>query len=141
MIGSTHPEGRAMANTTIPESHRDLLDASFLTLGTIGPDGLPQLTEVWFLAEDGQVRISLNDARRKMVNLRANPACSVLILDVVNPYRYVELRGMADIRPDTDLAFATRVGAKYSADLSERDLPGQTRSVVTIVPSRVHAWG
>ncbi len=130
-----------MARPQVPESHRDLLDASFLTLGTIDTDGLPQLTEVWFLAEDGTVRISLNDSRRKTVNLRANPACSALILDVVNPHRYVELRGTADIRPDTDLTFARRVGAKYHTDLSAMDLPGETRSVVTIVPSRVHAWG
>ena len=130
-----------MTEPQVPESHRDLLDASFLTLATIGVDGLPQLTEVWFLSEDGRVRISLNDGRRKMVNLRANPACSVLILDVVNPHRYVELRGAADIRPDNDLAFADRVGAKYGMDLRKMDKPGETRSVVTIVPSRVHTWG
>ena len=130
-----------MTDRQVPESHRDLLDASFLTLATIGADGLPQLTEVWFLAEDGRVRISLNDTRRKMVNLRANPACSVLILDVVNPHRYVEVRGTADIRPDPDLAFADRVGAKYGVDLRKMDQPGERRSVVTIVPSRVHAWG
>ena len=130
-----------MANPQIPASHRDLLDADFLTLGTIGADGLPQLTEVWFLAEDGAVRISLNDSRRKMVNLRRNPGCSVLILDVGNPHRYVELRGTADIRPDDDLAFADRAGAKYGVDLRRMDAPGETRSVVTIVPSRIHAWG
>lgn len=130
-----------MPDPQVPESHRDLLDASFLTLATIGIDGHPQLTEVWFLADDGRVRISLNDTRRKMANLRANPACSVLILDVLNPHRYVELRGTADIQPDTDLAFARRVGAKYGTDLSTMDRPGETRSVVTIVPSRVHAWG
>lgn len=130
-----------MPDPQIPESHRDLLDARFLTLATIGSDGLPQLTEVWFLAEHGRVSISLNDTRRKLLNLRANPACSVLILDVGNPYRYVELRGTADIRPDTDLAFADRVGAKYGADLREMDRAGETRSVVSIVPSRIHAWG
>jgi len=130
-----------MAEPSIPESHRYLLDAEFLTLGTIGVDGLPQLTEVWFLAEGGEVRMSLNDSRRKMANLRRNPGCSVLILDVGNPYRYVELRGRADIRPDGDLSFAERVGAKYHTDLRAMDGPGETRSVVTIVPARVHTWG
>ena len=36
--------------TTVPESHRYLLDAQVATLATIGPDGRPQLTVVWFLA-------------------------------------------------------------------------------------------
>ncbi|MGH3157719.1 MAG: pyridoxamine 5'-phosphate oxidase family protein [Streptosporangiaceae bacterium] len=40
----------------IPESHRDLLDGRFATLATIGPDGRPQLSEVWFLREGDTVR-------------------------------------------------------------------------------------
>ena len=39
----------------IPSSHRDLLDGQFATLGTVGPDGRPQLSEVWFLAEGDTV--------------------------------------------------------------------------------------
>jgi hypothetical protein len=35
--------------TIIPDSHRDLLDAQVATLATIGGDGFPQLTELWFL--------------------------------------------------------------------------------------------
>ena len=35
---------------TSPESHRDLLEAPFLTLATVGPTGRPQLSTVCFLA-------------------------------------------------------------------------------------------
>ena len=35
--------------TTVPEEFRDLLEAPIATLGTIGPDGRPQLSAVWFL--------------------------------------------------------------------------------------------
>jgi nitroimidazol reductase NimA-like FMN-containing flavoprotein (pyridoxamine 5'-phosphate oxidase superfamily) len=71
----------------VPESHRDLLDAQVATLATIDADGLPQLTEVWFLVEDGELRISLNETRRKTRNLAQRPECSVLILELQNPYR------------------------------------------------------
>jgi hypothetical protein len=37
---------------TILESHRDLLRADVAMLSTIGRDGYPQTTAVWFLAED-----------------------------------------------------------------------------------------
>jgi hypothetical protein len=65
----------------------------------------------------------------------------VLLLDLANPYRYVELRGDADITPDDDYAFADRLGEKYGADLRENDRPGETRVVVTVRPTWVHAWG
>ena len=126
--------------TTIPESHKDLLDAQVATLATIGPDGGPQLTEVWFLADDRELKLSLNTSRLKTRNLQQRPQCSLFILDVKNPYRYVDVRGTAAIEPDDDYAFATKVGAKYGgADLREHDGPGETRVVVTIKPSKVYA--
>ena len=126
-------------STTIPDDYRDLLSADVATLSTIGPDGRPQLSEVWFLAEGDTVSISLNSSRQKMKNLLANPAVSLLILDLAMPYRYLELRGDAEISPDPDYVFADKVGAKYGADLRVHDQPGQTRYVVTIRPARVNA--
>src|SRR5437868_6122607 len=40
----------------VPASHRDLLQADVATLATVGGDGRPQLSEVWFLAEDDALR-------------------------------------------------------------------------------------
>jgi len=122
----------------IPESHRYLLDAQVATLGTIDDDGLPQLTEVWFLHDEGELRLSLNTARRKSRFLEARPQCSVLLLDLENPYKYVEIRGRARVEPDTDYAFASRLGAKYGADLAAYDGPGESRIVVTVEPDKVY---
>jgi PPOX class probable F420-dependent enzyme len=126
-------------STAIPENYRDLLSAEVATLSTIGPDGRPQSSEVWFLAEGDTVSISLNSSRQKMKNLLAHPAASLLILDLAMPYRYLELRGDAEISPDPDYVFADKVGAKYRSDLRAHDRPGQTRYVVTIQPTRVNA--
>jgi PPOX class probable F420-dependent enzyme len=127
-------------NTDFPDSHSDLLDARFATLATIGKDGGPQLTEVWFLFEDGEVKTSLNDSRLKTRNLAARPRCSLFILDLGNPFRYVDVRGTARIEPDDDYAFADRLGAKYGgADLREHDGPGEKRVIVTIAPANVFA--
>jgi PPOX class probable F420-dependent enzyme len=126
---------------TVPSSHRDLLDSPFATLATVGPDGRPQVSEVWFLAEGDDVRVSLNTTRQKTRNLVANPVVSLFVLDLANPLRYLELRGDAEITPDDDYAFADRVAAKYGegVDLREMDGPGQTRVAVTIRPARVVA--
>jgi PPOX class probable F420-dependent enzyme len=129
--------------TTIPDSHRALLDAPVATLATIGPDGRPQVSAVWFLADRDAdtdvVRVSLNTKRQKTKNLKSNPAVSLFILDTANPLRYVEIRGDAHIEPDDDYSFAARVGAKYSTDMRQMDGPGQERVVVTISPTRINA--
>lgn len=126
-------------STDFPDSHRDLLDSKFATLATLGKDGGPQLTEVWFLFEDGEVKVSLNDSRLKTRNLVARPLCSLFILDLANPFRYLDVRGSARIEPDDDYAFAERVGAKYGADLRDHDGPDDKRVVLTIEPTNVFA--
>jgi len=126
--------------TTIPESHRDLLEKQVAVLGTIGASGRPVLAGVWFLAEGDTVKLSLNTTRGMVKNLQADPKVSLLIFDEP-PYRYLELRGDAEITPDDDYSFADKVGAKYGADLRTRDNPGDKRVVVTIRHARARAWG
>ena len=128
-----------MADNSIPDSHRDLLEGQVLTLATVGEDGYPQLSEVWFLVEDGQVAMSLNTSRQKVKNLQTEPSCTAFLLELQNPYRYLEIRGTVVVEPDDDRVFAERVGAKYNADLREHDAPGDRRVVVRIVPVRVNA--
>jgi PPOX class probable F420-dependent enzyme len=123
----------------VPESHRDLLEARVATLATINPDGWPQLSEIWFLAEGDTIRLSLNTARQKTKNLQRDPKCTLFILDVANTFRYLELRCEAAIEPDGNYDFADQVGAKYGADLRVHDAPGETRAVVSLQVQKVNA--
>ncbi|HEV3188368.1 MAG TPA: PPOX class F420-dependent oxidoreductase [Acidimicrobiales bacterium] len=122
----------------IPDSHQDLLQSPVATFATIGPDGRPQLSEVWFLYENGSIAISLNTGRQKAKNLMARPQCCLFILDLADPQRYLEVRGDAEVTPD-DGSFAERVGKKYETNLRAYDHPGDERVVVRIVPQRVNA--
>lgn len=125
---------------TVPDSHRDLLDAPVATLATVGADGRPQLSAVWFLADGDSVRVSLNTSRQKTKNLTKNGVATLFILDTANPARYLEFRGDAVVTPDDDYEFADKVGAKYGGvDLRNMDQPGQSRVVVTIEPVRINA--
>jgi PPOX class probable F420-dependent enzyme len=124
--------------TGFPDSHRDLLDAQVASLATIGGDGFPQMTELWFLHDDDELKLSLNTARLKTRNLVKRPKCSLMILDLENPYRYLVVRGNAKVEPDDDYAFAGKLGAKYSADVKVHDQPGDKRVVVTIEPTNIY---
>ena len=127
-------------HNTIPDGFADLLDAPIATLATIGPDGRPQLSAVWFLHDDGELKVSLHETRQKTKNLRANPAVNLFVLDPQNPMRYLEIRGDAEVAGDPNYALATKVGAKYGgADLRQMDGDDQRRVVATIRSARVVA--
>jgi PPOX class probable F420-dependent enzyme len=123
--------------TDFPESHRDLLDGQVATFATIDNEGFPQLTEVWFLHDEGELKFSFTTGRWKTRNLEQRPKCAVVFLDLENPYRYLEVRGRARIEPD-DGSFAAKVGTKYNANVAEYDQPGDRRLVVTLEPQKIH---
>lgn len=126
--------------TTFPETHRDLLDSDVAILATIGRDGYPQVTALWFLFdEDNTLKLSLNTARQKVKNLRQHPECTLFILDRANPLRTLEVRARAELSPDDDYTFADKLGRKYGVDLRVMDRPGEQRILVTLQPVKVNA--
>jgi PPOX class probable F420-dependent enzyme len=125
--------------TTFPESHKEFLDFPTAALTTIGDDGFPQSTLIWFLHDEGELKVSLNKARLKTKNLRKRPQVSLLIPDWNDQMKYLEVRGTAKLEDDTDRVFAQKVGAKYGADLAAFDAPGSERVVVTIEPENIYA--
>src|ERR687885_1470657 len=100
------PRGGGEVSTVVPEEHREVLDASYAVLTTLGRDGYPQSTMVAFLAEGGLVKLSLNTTRQKTRNLMARPRATLLIPDPASPHRTLEIRGDVDITPDDDYSFA-----------------------------------
>jgi PPOX class probable F420-dependent enzyme len=126
----------------IPASHRDLLErCPIVTLATLGPDGFPQVSALWFLVDDGVIVASLNTSRQKVKNLERDPRATLFFIDPDNPYRTLEIRARAEITPDPDYAFADRVGAKYGANLRENDRPGETRVVIRFIPVKTNTFG
>ncbi len=128
---------------TVPASHQDLLAANVAILTTIGKDGYPQVTALWFLAdEDGLVKLSLNTSRQKTKNLLANPHCTLFVIDQVNLFHTLEIRAHAEITPDPDYVFADKLGAKYGgANLRAMDRPGESRVIVTLQPVKINTNG
>jgi len=117
---------------------KTFLEVPWLSLATIGPDGRPQLTEVWFLYDEVRSRShSIRVGRRRRIwSLVRSARYCILDLDV--PQRYLELRGDVEVTAD-DGSFVEKVGKKYSADLRAYDQPGDERVVVRIVPKKINA--
>ncbi len=128
--------------TDYPASHRDLLAGqTFATFTTFAPSGYPQVTAVSFFfdEEDQEVKLSLNETRKKIRNLQRDSRCTLFLLDFANPLRYLEIRADAELTPDEGKVFAARAGAKYGQDFTQHDQPGEERFVVTLRPVAVNA--
>jgi PPOX class probable F420-dependent enzyme len=133
----------ATSVTGIPETHLDLIASNqVVILATNAPDGRPQVTAMWFIADgEGNVSLSLNTARQKVKNMERDPKVTLFFVDPANPYRTLELRAVARIEPDPGYVTAGAVGAKYGADLRNMDKPGESRVTVTFDIEKVNTFG
>jgi PPOX class probable F420-dependent enzyme len=131
-----------VAGTTIPTTHRDLLEAPIpVALATIGPTGHPQVTAIWVILDGDTVVTSLTEARQKLKNLRACPQATLFVIDPRNPYRTLEVRADVTIEPDPELSTLERVLDAYNTDLASFAGPTEDRVAVTLRPTRVVAQG
>jgi PPOX class probable F420-dependent enzyme len=126
----------------IPETHRDLLEAPLTaTVTTIGADGFPQSSAIWFLWEDGRLWYSTKHWAAKYRNAAARPATSVLVLDPHDEFRYVEIRGTSSTGPDPGCAGRDRIRAKHGIAPGAPDPAADALVVVTIDPVHVTVHG
>ena len=81
----------------------DLLEGRHLAIiATIGADGYPQSTPVWYMPDgpDNQsVGIIADPDSVKVRNIRRNPRISITIASETRPYRYIVFKGDAYFLP------------------------------------------
>jgi PPOX class probable F420-dependent enzyme len=125
----------------VPAAFHNLLATPALAhVATIGPDGAPQSTPVWFDWDGTRLLMGLSPDRQKLRNLRRDPRLAVSIVDPANPGRYLEVRGRVTFEPDPDRSTLARIVGKYtgSGDLSWVD--GE-RIIVAIEPTHATYQG
>src|SRR4051794_19545765 len=123
----------------IPDSHAEFFSAPHAAvLTTVGGDGLPQSTAVWYLVDDdGVLKTSILTSRQKYKNLARHPKASLFVLDPTNPYRSVEIRATVELAPDEDKALLPKFAARYGVPLEVLEQSGDGRAVATFTPIRV----
>ena len=127
-------------STIIPETHVDLLQSTALAhVATIGPNGEPQSSPVWFDWDGTFLRFAqVSGYQQKIRNLQREPRIAVSIVDPANAYRYLEVRGTVErIDSDPDMSFINAMTRKYlGQDHYPFGKPGDTWLVVVIRPER-----
>jgi PPOX class probable F420-dependent enzyme len=128
----------------IPQEYADLLRTTALAhIATIGPNGEPQSTPVWFDFDDAHILFSQTKTRQKYRNLLRDPRIALSIVDPVNPYRYLEIRGkVVRIDEDPDFRFINALAKKYlGRDTYPWRQPGEERVVVVVQPEHTTHMG
>jgi 2-phospho-L-lactate guanylyltransferase len=88
-----------------------------MRLGTVGSDGYPQVTPIWYLYEDEQFWISTASDRIKARNMLARPQVGFAIDSDQMPYRGLSARGEARLTAEGEAArpLTRRIVARYVA--------------------------
>ena len=92
----------------LPKPPRSAGETAHGAFATVGADGQPQVTAIWAMLDGDVVRTSLFKGRQKYKNLVVHPQVTLFVIDPANPYRTLEIRAVAEVTDDTDLAFLRR---------------------------------
>ena len=119
------------------------------TLATIGPDGQPHLTAMWYGVVDGEIWLETKAKSQKAVNLKRDPRVSFLLEDgqTYDTLRGVSFEGVAEIVDDPDAIFRVGVSVweRYTGPYSDDMKPFveqmmNKRVCVRIVARRARSW-
>lgn len=128
----------------IPERFADLIEKPVTALfSSIGPDGAPQCTPVWFRSNGTHLLISLMRSRQKYRNIIREPRVALTLVDPLTSVRYLEVRGIVDaVTDDPDYAFVDGLADRYLG-LARYPLhqPGDERVIVHIAPTHTTSQG
>jgi PPOX class probable F420-dependent enzyme len=122
------------------EQARLLLEPNFATVGTLDPDGSPQLTIVWIDWDGANVLFNTAAGRAKARNLERDPRVNVLVTDRADGYRWVAILGRAELTTDGADEHIDKLARKYTGEGWEPNA-GEQRLLVRVRPERVSAYG
>ena len=128
----------------IPDKYRDLFSKrAFASLGTLMPDGQPQVTPVWVDLEGELVIVNTAKGRQKDKNIRRDPRVALAVIDPDNPYRYLEIRGrVVEITEQGADAHIDKMAKKYlDKDKYPFRQPGEVRVIFKVTPEHITSMG
>jgi PPOX class probable F420-dependent enzyme len=143
--------GRNAVTMSDGEIEQFLTDNMKVQIATIGPDGTPHLTTLFYVLEDGMVAFWTYGRSQKVVNLRRDPRITCLIEDGEDYFelRGVTIQGKARLVEEYDdiRALGARVAKRMAGDADLGDfgdeiVDKQARKRVGIVvePIKVASW-
>ncbi|SDK11037.1 PPOX class probable F420-dependent enzyme [Actinopolyspora mzabensis] len=130
-----------MPKPPLPEQVTELLSApnpSVIT--TVRADGQPVSVATWYLLENGRILVNMDEGRKRLQYMRAEPRVSLTVLATDDWYTHVSLQGrVTELLDDPSLADIDRLARHYTG--SPYHVRGRERVSAWIDVDRWHGWG
>ena len=122
----------------VPDSHLDLLTGPLTAVvTTIGADGFPQSSAMWFMWEDGRLWLSAKRWAAKYRNVEQRPVIGFIVVDPEDEFHYVEIRGTATVAEDPGCVGRDRIRAKHGIPAGAPDPAADARVIINVDPAHV----
>ncbi len=130
-----------MPGSPFPQTVRKLLARpNPAVITTLRPDGQPVSVATWYLLDDGQVLVNMDESRRRLDYIRNDHRVSLTVLAADDWYTHVSLQGrVAKLQDDHHLVDIDRLAEHYTGQpYRSRD---RRRVSAWIDIDRWHEWG
>ena len=144
------PKRRDQIRMTNEELWKFVEERKSLQVATLGADGAPHLTTLWFAVVDGEIVFETFTKSQKIVNLRRDPRIAVLVEDGerYDQLRGVSIRGRAELHSDPEvvhpyaLAVMKRNQPEIPVDALEKvaQKMAAKRTAVVVKPEKIVSW-
>ena len=113
---------------------------NYATISVVRAGGQPISYPTWYLFEDGQVVVNMDDGRKRIDHLRHDPRVALSAMDPKDWVTHVSIVGhVSTWVPDADLVDIDRISRHYTGQAySVRTRPRVTARVDV---DRWHGWG
>jgi PPOX class probable F420-dependent enzyme len=130
-----------MPKPPLPDEVRALLaKPNPAVIATLRPDGQPVSVATWYLLDGDRILVNMDEGRKRLEYLRADPRVSLTALDEAGWYTHVSVQGrVVEMAGDTDLRDIDRLSRHYGNGA----YPNRERDRVSawIEIDSWHGWG
>lgn len=130
-----------MPSLPFPDDVRDMLTApNPAVVTTVRADGQPVSVATWYLMVGDRVLLNMDEGRKRLDHLRADPRVSLTVLDENDWYTHVSLIGrVTEMYDDEGLSDIDRLSQHYRGREYTNRQRGRVSALVDI--DRWHVWG
>jgi PPOX class probable F420-dependent enzyme len=104
-----------MPHPPLPDEVRELLaKPNPAVIATVRPDGQPVSVATWYLLEGDRILVNMDEGRKRLEHLRADPRVSLTALDEGGWYTHISVQGrVVEMTEDHALADIDRLSQHY----------------------------